>query len=499
MLPKDLVHKLEPTKSLDDMLDVLALSPYWNWFDTRLLQALVSTSGSPEAEAMLEQFKQIHYAHKVSEVLPCVIVRPIKDSVVFIEKFNKDPNELTLLDLVQHKQILEYEVMESKIVLRGIRTGCVEMIWQIPLDLVYQAYTSVKKNVDKFSSLAIESLVCEDADKFAGLSILWRGQEVGEVGPIEPLPEHVRQEPYSLPQEFHWVSLSSSNVEEVVKFADKFSQCFTVSVFNFIMSHPNTKDEWQFGIRTTNGKLAAVVLAYPVCISIGGVSLTCIQPCIVYRPKYNGKRIYYMLIKELMRRVNLCNINHACLIYGNDGILKPLSTVHAWKYSFDHPTNSQLPSSPRTPGWRRMTSEDVPSALALINKWSSQFEVRQVFNSEEEFAHGFLCPAVLNYLFTYVVENEANNITDLVSFRLIEDMVFGFTAVVSTQSPLKQLIVDALVCAKELGAKALIIYPYIKPDVLSSLSFRDNFSTWGLSIYNYKYHEISEAKVWITS
>ena len=34
---------------------------------------------------------------------------------------------------------------------------------------------------------------------------------------------------------------------------------------------------------------------------------------------------------------------------------------------------------------RRMTSEDVPSALALINKWSSQFEIRQIFRSEEEY------------------------------------------------------------------------------------------------------------------
>ena len=54
-----------------------------------------------------------------------------------------------------------------------------------------------------------------------------------------------------------------------------------------------------------------------------------------------------------------------------------------WVYQFNQLTGSQLPSSPRTPGWRRMTSEDVPSALALVNKWSSQFGIRQVFNSEE--------------------------------------------------------------------------------------------------------------------
>ena len=41
-----------------------------------------------------------------------------------------------------------------------------------------------------------------------GLPILWRGQKVGEVGPIEPLPNHVRQEPCSLPQGLISVGIS---------------------------------------------------------------------------------------------------------------------------------------------------------------------------------------------------------------------------------------------------------------------------------------------------
>ena len=497
-LPKGLVHELKPTKSVDDMLDVLALSPYWNWFDTRLLQALVSASGSPEAEAMLEQFKQIYYARKVSEVLPCVIVRPMKDSISFIEKFNKDPKELTLLDLLQHKHVLEYEVMdvgENKIVLSSIRTGCIEITWQIPLDQVYQAYTSVKKNYDMLSSLGVESLVCKVADEYAGLPILWRGQEIGEVGPIEPLPELVRQEPYSLPQGFQWVTLSSNNVEEVVKFITKCSN-FSIdsSAINFTMSHPNTKDEWQFGIRATNGKLVGIVLANPVCISIGGVSMTCMDQYLIHHPKYIDKRLWYMLIKELVRRANLCNINHLMLTM-NYCLLKPITTTHKWIYSFDHPANSgQLPSSPRTPGWRRMTSEDVPSALALINKWSSQFEIRKVFNSEE-FVHYY--STIPNCIYTYIVENEAN-ITDLVSFSLGSKahMRFSISTVASTQSPIKQLIIDALVCAKKLGAKELIINNCnIEPGVLSSLSFCWE-SDFSICFYNYKYQEISETRVW---
>ena len=148
-----------------------------------------------------------------------------------------------------------------------------------------------------------------------------------------------------------------------------------------------------------------------------------------------------------------------------------------------------------------MTSEDVPSALALINKWSSQFEIRQVFNSEEEFVHYYLCPTNMpNDVYTYVVENDVNNITDLVSFRLVSKTIMQFfiNTVASTQSPIKQLIIDALVCAKELGAKELVINNWnIKPDVLSSLSFHweNNFSTCFL-IYNYKYQEISETRVW---
>ena len=66
----------------------------------------------------------------------------------------------------------------------------------------------------------------------------------------------------------------------------------------------------------------------------------------------------------------------------------------------------------------------------------------------------------------------------------------------STQSPLKQLIIDALVCARQLGAKELLINAKnIKHDVLSSLSFQRENDFSCFLIYNYKY-EISETKVW---
>ena len=507
-LKSNLPHKLIPqilrTSSMNELLDMLAQSEYWNWFDTRLLEALTYASGSPEAIKLLEQFKKTFYPRKISEFIPYQLVKPFKDFTSLKDKFDKDPSEVTVYELLQHRYKIETEVLdtdEGELVLSCIKTGCVELTWQIPKELVYRAYTSMKRKHDELSSLAVKFLVCEEADILAGLPILWHGQEVGEVGPIEPLPEHVRQEPYSLPQGFHWVALSFNDCEEVVKFINKYNKLkYTIGIY-FVTMNPNTKDEWQFGIRATNGKLVGVVLAHPVCISIGGVLMTCTKQILTHHPKYNDKRIWYMLIKELMRRVNLYNINHLILTARGFSIIKPLSNVYLWRYFYNYPTNSQLPSSPRTPGWRRMTSEDVPGTLALINEWSSQFEIRQVLNSEEEFVHYYLCPTVPNFVHTYVVENDVNDITDLVSFKLVNktNMQFSISTVASTQSPLKQLIVDALVCAKELGATEMTISNWnIKPDDLSSLSFHceDNFSVC-FSIYNYKYYEISEARAWL--
>ena len=102
-------------------------------------------------------------------------------------------------------------------------------------------------------------------------------------------------------------------------------------------------------------------------------------------------------------------------------------------------------------------------------------------------------------MYTYVVEDKSKNITDLISYLLLPCMHqtnASITAVVSTQSPVKQLIIDALVCARENGATMASIRQYnIESDILASLSFEPSeYLTF--HFYNYRYHEISQAKVW---
>ena len=504
-LPRSLIPKIQHTATLDDMLDILAPSPYWNWFDTRLLQALVSASGSPEAEEWLENFKKTFYAKKVTEVIPYISIKPFIESINIVEKFDKDPKDLTISELLEHKYKLEYEVLdidEGELVLSCIKTGCVELTWQLPQELVYRAYTSMKRKHDELSSLAVKSLVCEEADEYAGLPILWRGQEVGEVGPIEPLPEHVRQQPYSLPQGFQWVSLSSSNIdaEKLMKFIGRKNDHMNnvdnerfIHTINYYFTHPTTRHEWLFSIQTTGGKLVGVVLAAPLHIHIGNEIKVLILPLICRHRKYKNNRLWYILCKELMRRANLTNVDQLIFSSTDSVLFKPVTTIMVWSYQFNQPISSQLPSSPRTPGWKRMTSEDVPSALALINKWSSQFEIRQVFDGEE-FAHNFL---LQKYVVTYVVKDKPNSVTDLICCTsLTSTRDIGISSVVSTQTPVKQLIIDALVCARENGAGQVSISQHnIESDILISLSFQQ-LQYVKFHFYNYNYHEISQAKVW---
>jgi len=502
-LPKKLVPKIKRTSTLDQLLDLLTQSEYWNWFDTRLFEALTYATGSPEAIEWLEDFKETYYSRKISELIPCVLVRPLNSLIQIEEKFDKDPKDLTVFDLLHHKYKLERDVLDidrGELILMCIKTGCVELTWLIPPELVFRAYASMKKKCDQFSSLLIKSLVCKQADEYADLPILWRGQEVGEIGPIEPLPEHVRQEPYSLPQGFHWAALSHNDAKEVIEFLNINDNVSTNStMFHYFTSHPHTRNEWQFGMRTTNGKLVGIVLALPVCMSIGGVSLTLLYPKIICHVKYKGNsRLFYVLCKELMRRANLCEVNQMLLGFKYNA-LKPVTMITTWSCLVFHPAEYLLFSPSKTLGWRNIASKDIPSALALVNNHASQFEIGQFLTSEEEFRHYFLGQFAPKFIYTYVVEFE-DSITDLVSYRLLysngKPSRAVVTALVSTRTPVEDLIKNTTICAKNNGVISLSVSQQdLQIDTLLSLSFSKE-SPMQRCLYNYKYPEISQTQFW---
>ena len=96
-------------------------------------------------------------------------------------------------------------------------------------------------------------------------------------------------------------------------------------------------------------------------------------------------------------------------------------------------------------------------------------------------------------MFTYIVEDKSKKITGLVCYFLpyVHQTRAHISTVVSTQSPVKHLIVDALVCARTVS----IHQNNIKSSILTSLSFVPS-ATQTLHFYNYRYHDTSQAKVW---
>ena len=58
-LPDDLKLKIEKAKLLDDLLDALVESKYWNFADLRLLDVLVFSSGKREAKELVDKYKKL--------------------------------------------------------------------------------------------------------------------------------------------------------------------------------------------------------------------------------------------------------------------------------------------------------------------------------------------------------------------------------------------------------------------------------------------------------
>lgn len=198
--------------------------------------------------------------------------------------------------------------------------------------------------------------------------------------------------------------------------------------------------------------------------------------------------------KETMRNLEKVGIFQAYMPLKVAIIFKPVITISYWKYLLERSVLSC--KSPKTVGLRRITSKDIPRALALTNRYASQFEIAQIFESEEEFSHWFLCPSIPDYITTFVVEDSVSgDITDMFSFRLgfsSPKLIAQVTAVIVTKSPAKQFIADLLVCVKQQKFYAVSFFPAVVEklqlhDILSKVD-QKNYCL----LYNYQYPEVDE-------
>ena len=146
-LSPTVVAEINATKNIDELLDTLAVSPYWSWIDIRLLEALVTASGSTAAETILLNYKEVIFSKKLHEILPSAPSKAIKDDYYtkIISKFNKNADDITVADLLTFQTELEKVIMdigEGTCVLEHIEDGCIKIHWFIPVHAAHHAFES---------------------------------------------------------------------------------------------------------------------------------------------------------------------------------------------------------------------------------------------------------------------------------------------------------------------------------------------------------------------
>jgi len=155
---RDLV---QAAKNLDTLLDTLAATPYWSWIDFRLLQALVTASGSVAARSLLLGYKNYILPKKLIDVLPSAPSIQIKKEYFakIVSKLNKEAHDITVADLLEFRSQLEGVILDinrGTCVLDHFKDGCIEIHWYIPINCADHAFWTASCKCHKFHELDLQ-------------------------------------------------------------------------------------------------------------------------------------------------------------------------------------------------------------------------------------------------------------------------------------------------------------------------------------------------------
>ena len=488
------------------LCSMLADTTYWNFLDIRMMEAMAIASMIPAARESIENFKKTFYNMSLKEAAPYFPVIPVKeDYTTMHEDLDKDPSQMTINELHNHRFYLETEILKTgpdTCAICKIKIESVTITWQIHIDDAYQACMSIEKKNSELKSQAIKHISVFQAELLeARLPVSIRGENLENTGPIRSFSQLKESQSHPLPKGYEWTFLCLDDVDNITKLYDSHpSISMPKKYLQWIVSHPQFKRGFLLGIKDSLlNELKLFIYCVPLNISIGGK----LVPMVFLIQEFEWSitensdlsiKLWIAGCKEAMRILERVGIFQAFMPLLVAMIFKPVVTVRNWRYSFE---DSVLPySSPRTVGLRKITSKDIPKALALINQYALQFEVAQIFQNEEEFSHRFLCSSIPDYITTYVVEDPVSgDITDMFSFRvaaLAPLLIAEVTAVVVTKSPAKQLITDLLVCLKQqkfnkASFSSNVVEKLQLHDILHTVTKKAYFL-----LYNYQYPEVDE-------
>jgi glycylpeptide N-tetradecanoyltransferase len=244
------------------------------------------------------------------------------------------------------------------------------------------------------------------------------------------------------------------------------------------------KPDWMVGVRKrTDKKPLAFISGIPCQIRIGDKSmLLCEINFLCIHKVLRSKRLAPILIKEVTRRVNLCDIWQAIYTAGIE-LPKPVAKCQYFHRSLNpqklvsigfsrippHFQKLQRPMDamkralavgdhPSVRGLRPMVRADVPAVTELLRVHLQNYRIAPDM-SPEDVEHWILPHEGVVY--SYVVETDGVP-TDFISFYGLPSTVLGNAQYndlkaaycyyyATTTVPLKNLVSDALVMAKQLG------------------------------------------------
>ena len=150
-LSKDLKSRIETAQNLDHLFDVLCDSPYWNWMNIKMLTKMAQASLLDAATKLIQQYKDEVYSRKLIDVLSQLPNLNISDTdyTKVKERWNKDLNDITVNDLVNHWSEVEkiFNVEEPTVLLDKVINGSIEIHWLIPKELVEHICQSISNQI----------------------------------------------------------------------------------------------------------------------------------------------------------------------------------------------------------------------------------------------------------------------------------------------------------------------------------------------------------------
>uniref|UniRef100_A0A8C5P265 Glycylpeptide N-tetradecanoyltransferase n=1 Tax=Jaculus jaculus TaxID=51337 RepID=A0A8C5P265_JACJA len=318
------------------------------------------------------------------------------------------------------------------------------------------------------------------------------GEVVNTHGPVEPDKDNIRQEPYTLPQGFIWDALDLGdrgvlkelytllNENYVEDDDNMFRFDYSPEFLLWALRPPGWLPQWHCGVRVVSSrKLVGFISAIPANIHIYDTEKKMVEiNFLCVHKKLRSKRVAPVLIREITRRVHLEGIFQA--VYTAGVVLpKPVGTCRYWHRSlnprklievkFSHLSRNmtmqrtmklyRLPETPKTAGLRPMEKKDIPVVHQLLTRYLKQFHLTPVMN-QEEVEHWFYPQE--NIIDTFVVESANGEVTDFLSFYTLPSTIMNHPTHkslkaaysfynVHTQTPLLDLMSDALVLAKMKG------------------------------------------------